>query len=180
MSRAPWRGWGVALRLSVALSAVTLVTVATAGLVASLIGPGIFHENLLQHNEDASDDATEHAEAAFGTAGSVSLGAALLLALLVSSVLSIWIAGRVTRSLQPIVAAAGSVARGVYDRRVPVPGLGAEFDDVATAMNAMSERPRARRRHPPPAAGRPGPRDAHAAGHPDRVCRLDRGRASGP
>ncbi|NKY09605.1 sensor histidine kinase [Cellulomonas hominis] len=140
MSRAPWRRWGVALRLSVALWAVIVVTVATAGAVAWVIGPGIFHENLLQHNEDASDDATEHAEAAFGTAGSVSLAAALLLALLVSSALSIWIAGRVTRSLQPIVTAAGSVARGVYDRRVPVPGLGAEFDDVATAMNAMSER----------------------------------------
>lgn len=140
MIRQPWRRWGVALRLSVALAAVITVTVATAGLVAWLIGPGIFHENLLQHSGDATDDATEHAEAAFGTAGGFSLGAALLLALLVSSVLSVWIAGRVTRSLRPIVAAAGSVERGVYDRRVPVPGLGAEFDDVATAMNAMSER----------------------------------------
>ncbi len=140
MSRRPVRRWGVALRLLVVLSGVTLVTVATAGGVAWLIGPGIFHDNLLQHNGEHPNDATEHAEAAFGTAGGFSLVAALLFALLVSSVLSVWIAGRVTRSLRPIVVAAGSVSRGAYDRRVPVPGLGAEFDELATTMNTMSER----------------------------------------
>lgn len=140
MSRPPWQRWGVALRLAVALSAVTLVTVLTAGAVAWLIGPGIFHDNLLQHHGNHPNDATEHAEAAFGTAGSFSLAAALLLALLVSTVLSVWIAGRVTRSLRPIVVVAGNVARGRYDQRVPVPGLGAEFDELATTMNAMSER----------------------------------------
>lgn len=137
MIRRPARHWGVALRLLVVLTAVTLVTVITAWAVASQIGPGIFHENLLQHSDD---DATEHAEIAFTTAGGFSLAAALAVALLVSTALSLSIAGRVTRSLRPIVVAAGRIAGGAYDRRVPVPGLGAEFDELATAVNAMSER----------------------------------------
>ncbi len=137
MSRRPVRRWGVALRLLVVQAAVTVVTVVTAWGVAAWIGPGIFHDNLLKHSDD---DATEHAEVAFTTAGGLALTAALAVALLVSTALSVSIAGRVTRSLRPIVAAAEHIAGGAYDRRVPVPGLGAEFDELATAVNAMSER----------------------------------------
>lgn len=131
------RRWGVAPRLLVAQAAVTVVTIVTAWGVATWIGPGIFHANLLKHTEA---DATEHAEAAFTTAGGLALTAALAVALLVSTALSVSIARRVTRSLRPIVVAAGRIAGGAYDRRVPVPGLGAEFDELATAVNAMSER----------------------------------------
>lgn len=137
MSRRPARRWGVALRLLVVQAGITFVTVVTAWVVAARIGPGIFHENLLQHS---GPDATEQAEAAFTTAGGFSLAAALAVALLVSTALSVSIAGRVTRSLRPIVVATGRISGGAYDRRVPVPGLGAEFDELATAVNAMSER----------------------------------------
>jgi signal transduction histidine kinase len=53
---------------------------------------------------------------------------------------SVYQTRRIGRSVATIAAAASDVAGGHYDIRVPGPGLGAEFDALASAFNQMAGR----------------------------------------
>lgn len=129
--------WGLGARLLAAIAVVVLVGSLTAWAVATAIGPAVFHVHIL---EAGSDDpaVNRHAEEAFGTASALSLGLALVAATVASIAVSVFLTRRIRRSLTEVRHAAGQVAVGDYSARVPLVGMGAEFDELAGAFNTMA------------------------------------------
>ena len=70
------RGFGARLLLTQAL--LLVAGAVTAYLVASLVGPGLFHQHLLEAGTDPSSSQTYHLEMAFRDALLVAMGVALL------------------------------------------------------------------------------------------------------
>ena len=134
------RSAGLGVRLLAAQVLVMLAGALTAWMVTAAIGPPLFHEHLRRAGMIASPTEVQHAEEAFRSANVISLSVALLAALTAALAVSIYITGRVGRSVSSVVEAASDVAGGHYDTRVPKPGLGNEFDDLAQAFNAMAGR----------------------------------------
>ena len=136
----PSRRPGLAARLLVAHLLVVLTAAATAALVAAVVGPRIFHDHLGQVSAHDVDDTTVHAEEAFRDAGLVSLGVALLAALVVAALVSAYVTRRIAGPVQALATAAEEVAAGHYSARLPAPGIGAEFDSVTASFSAMAAR----------------------------------------
>ncbi|MGC5627215.1 HAMP domain-containing sensor histidine kinase [Georgenia sp. Z1344] len=137
MSNARPGPWGLGARLLAASVAVILVAAGTAWVVASAIGPVIFHDHMLMA-EPAEADVVTHAEQAFTTASTLALSLALLAGLLTSVVVSVLVTRRIARSLDRVRHAAAKVANGDYAARVPAVHMGSEFDDLAAAFNTMA------------------------------------------
>ena len=134
------RGDRLATRLLVALALVVVAGVVTAWLVASAIGPALFHEHMVRAGVEDHDTAVLHAEEAFRSASTIALALALTAAGLASLAVSLLLTRRIGRSLAAVSAAAVRVGGGRYEARVPAPGLGAEFDDLAASFNTMAAR----------------------------------------
>jgi signal transduction histidine kinase len=130
---------GLAGRLLVAQALVVAAGAATVGVVAGLVGPPLFHEHL-GHVAGVPAGVSSHVEQAYASANTTALGVALVAALAAASVVSLLIARRLTRPVTALAAVAGEVADGRYATRVDSPGLGAEFDRLATAFNQMAAR----------------------------------------
>ncbi|GAB2681146.1 sensor histidine kinase [Thalassiella azotivora] len=130
----------MATRLLAALVLVMVTAAATAWLVASVVGPPLFHEHLERAGAAHDGEAVRHAEEAFRSATAVSLSVALLAGLLAALGVSAYVTRRVGRSVRAVATAAAEVAGGRYDTQVAPPGLGTEFDELAAAFNAMSGR----------------------------------------
>lgn len=128
---------GLGGRLLVAIAVVVLIGSSTAWAVASAIGPAIFHAHILQSGS-ADPTVNGHAEEAFGTASALTMGLALIAAAVSSIVVSVFLARRVRRWLSRVLGAAEKVAVGDYSARVPLVGLGSEFDELAGAFNTMA------------------------------------------
>ena len=79
-----------------------------------------------------------HTEEAYQSANAISLSLALLTALAVAMAVNVFVTRRIGRSVAAVAAAASSVAHGRYDVRLPPPGLGAEFDALASGFNQMA------------------------------------------
>lgn len=129
--------WGLGGRLLAAIAGVVLVGSVTAWAVATAIGPAVFHVHILEAGS-ADPAVNRHAEAAFRTASALSLGLALVAATFTSIAVSIFLTRRIRRSLSEVRHAAGQVAVGDYSARVPLVGVGAEFDELAGAFNTMA------------------------------------------
>ncbi|WP_298458306.1 ATP-binding protein [uncultured Cellulomonas sp.] len=132
--------WGLAARLLAALVVVLAVAALTAWLVASAVGPGLFHEHMVRAGLQDNDQAVLHAERAFRDASAVSLALALGAAAIASAGVSVVLARRIGRSLATVSTAAARLGAGQYESRVPAAGLGAEFDDLAASFNTMAAR----------------------------------------
>lgn len=132
--------WGLAGRLLVALVIVLATAALTAWLVASAVGPGLFHEHMVRAGLEDQEEAVMHAEQGFRDASAVSLALALGAAAIASAAVSLVLARRIGRSLAAVSAAAARLGAGRYESRVPAAGLGAEFDDLADSFNAMAAR----------------------------------------
>ncbi len=130
-------GWGLGPRLFVAITGVVVVAAITAWVVATAIGPRIFHDHLL-HSGTTDPDALFHAEEAFVDASTLSLALAMVAALATSAVVSLTVTRRVGRSLGLATDAAHRVAAGDHSARVPPVGMGREFDELAHAFNGMA------------------------------------------
>jgi len=135
----PRRG-GLGTRLLAALALVLVTAGLTAWLVAGAVGPAVFHEHMLRSGVDADAQVISHAEEAFRTASGLALTIALGAATLASLVVSLFLTRRIGASLSALTSAARRVAGGRFDARVPPPGMGAEFDEVAGAFNQMASR----------------------------------------
>jgi signal transduction histidine kinase len=123
------------------LAAFVLVVLSgsvTAWLVASAVSPGLFHTHLTRAGMTVSPQVMAHAEQAFASSNGLSLAFALLASLVVAVAVAVYLTRRLDRSLRPMSAAAVDVSRGRYDVRVPLTGLGSEFDDLAAAFNRMA------------------------------------------
>jgi signal transduction histidine kinase len=134
------RGAGLASRLLVAQTLVLVAGTLTAWLIAANVGPSLFHTHLASANVGSTPTQIAHAEMAYRSANTISLSFALLAALVAALAVSVYQTRRIGRSVSTIAAAASNVAGGHYDIRVPGPGLGPEFDALASAFNQMADR----------------------------------------
>lgn len=135
----PRRG-GLAGRLLLAQTLVLLTGTLTAWLIAATVGPHLFHQHLAEANVGATSAQVLHTEEAYQSANALSLSLALLAALVVAMAVNVYMARRIGRSVATIADAAKHVAGGQYDVRVPAPGLGPEFDALASGFNQMAGR----------------------------------------
>jgi two-component system sensor histidine kinase BaeS len=131
---------GFAGRLLLAQALVLIAGALTTWLVASAVGPSIFHDHLERAGVGHTASETQHVEEAFASALLVSLSVALLAAVTAALGVSWYFSRRVQRSISPVTAAASQVAAGRYDARVPDPGLGGEFASLTRTFNALAER----------------------------------------
>src|SRR5258707_8898581 len=138
-SRRPTRGPGIRMRLLVANSVVVIAGIATASVVAAIVGPPMFRR-LMDEAVVPGLNGNHPYERAFRDATALSVGIALGVSALAALALSWYLSRRVHRSATALSHAASAVANGHYDIRVPPPGLGNEFDAVAAAFNKMAQR----------------------------------------
>jgi two-component system sensor histidine kinase BaeS len=134
------RGAGLAGRLLLAQALVLMTGALTAWLVATIVGPSLFHAHLASANVGATSAQILHTERAFQSANTISLSLALLAALTAALAVSVYMTRRIGRSVATIAAAASDVSGGHYGVRVPGPGLGPEFDALASGFNQMADR----------------------------------------
>lgn len=128
---------GIRLRLLVSNFAVVIVGIATTSAVAMVVGPPMIRR-LMDQAVVPGLLGNHPYEQAFREATALSVGTALAASALATLSLSWYLSRRVHRSATTLSRAASAVAHGNYDIRVPPPGLGKEFDDVAAAFNAMA------------------------------------------
>ena len=131
---------GVTARLAVAFVLVAAVALLTAGLIGALVAPSLFHRHLHEALPRVPTEVIVHADDAFASAYGVSLGVALLMALMSSVAAGAYIARRLGRSVTPLTTAAAQLAAGRYDVRAAGPSLGHELDQVTAAFNDMADR----------------------------------------
>ncbi len=131
---------GFALRLLVAESLVLGAGGVTTWLVATAVGPGIFHEHLRRAGVPGTAGETRHVEQAFASALLVSIAVALVAAVVAALAVTWYLSRRVQRSIGSVTEAASAIAAGRAGTRVADPGLGAEFGTLASTYNALAER----------------------------------------
>src|SRR5699024_1899284 len=119
---------------------VVATSILAAVLVASLIGPPLFHDHLMRADVDPEASQVLHVEKAYRDANLWTLGAGLLTALALATAVAWYLARRIQGSLDALTRAASAVANGRYGTRVPSTGAGTEVDAVARAFNTMAER----------------------------------------
>ncbi len=130
----------LATRLMLAQLGVLLASVVTAGVVAALVGPPLFHEHLLRAEGRLNPSELLHVERAYLDASLLSLGVAFVVALSAAGLVTWVLARRLRRPLAELSSAAGEIARGRYDRRVAPTGAGSELDQLAHSFNTMATR----------------------------------------
>ncbi|HET7476898.1 MAG TPA: ATP-binding protein [Dermatophilaceae bacterium] len=133
-------GGGLATRLLLAQSLVLLAGALTAWVVATLVAPGIFHDHLMRAGVGRASTEAVHVEEAFGSALLIALGVALGAAVLLALSVTGYFTRRVQRSTAAVALSAAKIAEGGYGSRVPRPGLGTEFDQLASTINELAQR----------------------------------------
>ena len=134
------RGRGLATRLLGAQTLVLLAGAATSWVVASTVAPGIFHTHLQRAGVAHTAAETAHVERAFNDSLIIGLSVALMTSVLMALGVTAYFTRRVQRSTAAVSESAADIASGQYAARVPSPGLGSEFDQLATTINELAER----------------------------------------
>lgn len=109
----------------------------TASVVAAVMGPPLFHEHLLQAGTSGGSEMM-HVEEAFREASLISLGVALVIALICALVVTFYVNARLQRPLASLTEAAEEMGRGHYEARAEVDGAGPELTTLANAFNSMA------------------------------------------
>ena len=138
--RSGWAARPIGTRLMVAQGAVVTAGILTAGGVAALIGPPLFHDHLVRAGMTATPSEVDHVEQAYREASFLSLGIALVIAVLCALGVTWYVAGRLQRPLAALTRAAEEMGRGNYAARAAAPGAGPELASLAEAFNAMAGR----------------------------------------
>ncbi|HVQ18131.1 MAG TPA: HAMP domain-containing sensor histidine kinase [Actinomycetes bacterium] len=131
---------GFAARLLVGQALVLVAGGITTWVVASAVGPAIFHQHLTEAGVHHTAAESKHVEDAFSSALLISIAIALLAAVVAALVVSWYFSRRVQRSIRDVASAAGEIAAGRHGARVPDPGLGGEFTTLAATFNALADR----------------------------------------
>jgi two-component system, OmpR family, sensor histidine kinase BaeS len=134
------RGPRFATRLLLAQSLVLVAGALTIWLVASAVGPSIFHDHLEQAGVAHSDEETQHVEEAFASALLISISVALVAAVAAALAVSWYFSRRIQRSIGHVAEASSQIAAGRYDTHVADPGLGVEFATLAGTYNRLADR----------------------------------------
>lgn len=140
MAAAERRGIAWGTRTFLAFALVVAASVLSAAIVALIVGPPLFHEHLLELGHTGGSAEMAHVEQAFLDAGVRSLGAGLVVALALATLLAWWETRRLRRPLDELTSAARRLESGDYVARVPVGTGSPEFDAVAEAFNGMAQR----------------------------------------
>lgn len=133
-------GLSFGTRLLLAMSGVIIGCAASAWLVASALAPGIFHDHLGQAGIDHNSSQAAHVEQAFTVAIVLAWALAVGIAVMLALPTSWYLTRRVQRSLTMVTTSTADIARGNYESRLASPGLGREFDDLATSVNELARR----------------------------------------
>lgn len=133
-------GWRLGTRLFVSQSLAHVASILTAGLVAMIVGPPLFHAHLVEAGHLADSPEIPHIERAFTSASVVSLGVGLLVALGLAVAVSWYVTGRIRTPLDTLTQAARRMGRGDYSARVGVTGSGPELATLGDTFNTMAER----------------------------------------
>lgn len=136
MSRSP----GLGTRLLLAQVMVLVAGALTTAVVAMVVGPPLFREHLHRAGVAADSHEQFHAEQAYTYATAISVAVAVAAAAITALVVTWYVSRRLQRSLAEVSAAAARIADGRFDARVSPPQLGADFDALAGAFNAMATR----------------------------------------
>jgi two-component system, OmpR family, sensor histidine kinase BaeS len=131
-------GGGLARRLFAAQVLIVLAGAVTMVLVAFAVAPGLFGAHVRRAVGPVSPTLARHLDEALATALLLSLGIAVLAALITTLAVSAFITRRLTRPVQEMAAAAAQIAGGAYGARVPPSRLGAEFATLDNAFNRMA------------------------------------------
>jgi signal transduction histidine kinase len=134
------RRGSLAARLLGAQTLVLLGSAVTSWLVASVVAPGIFHTHLQRAGVAHTPSESLHVERAFTDSLLIALGVALVTSVLMAFGVTAYFTRRVQRSTAAVAASAVDIAAGQYGARVPRPGLGSEFDVLATTINELAAR----------------------------------------
>jgi len=134
------RRLGLGARLFAATGLVVLAGATTLLVVALLVAPPVFHAHLRMALGDLSAATLAHADQAFATATLLSLAVAVVVAVLAALTVTWLVTRRIATPVADLAAAAGRLAGGQYDTRVPDPGLGPEFAALAASFNTMAVR----------------------------------------
>jgi two-component system sensor histidine kinase BaeS len=129
-----------ATRLLVAQALVLVAGALTIWLVATAVGPTIFHDHLEQAGVAHTQAETEHVEDAFASALLLSVSVALVAAATAALAVSWYFSHRIQRSIGHVAEASAQIAAGRYDTHVEDPGLGAEFATLAKTYNSLADR----------------------------------------
>lgn len=135
-----WRGVGLSTRLFAAMGLVVTAGATTLLAVALLVAPQVFHAHLRMALGDVTAATLAHADEAFATAVLLSLAMAVAVAVLAALAVTWLVARRIATPVSDLAAAAGRLAGGHDDVRVPDPGLGPEFSALANGFNTMAAR----------------------------------------
>lgn len=138
MSSRGSRRYGLATRLLLAQVVVLLASLLTAGLVALLVGPSLFHAHVLQVRAVWDPAELRHVEQGFRDASFVALSAGLLISMACAVVVTWWITRGMQRTLDALTTAAAEVSRGHLSARVASAGGGAELETLAGVFNLMA------------------------------------------
>jgi two-component system sensor histidine kinase BaeS len=131
-------GGGLATRLFAAQALIVLAGAVTMVLVAFSVAPGLFRTHVRQAVGPVSPTLAHHLDEALARALLLSLGVAVVAALLTTLAVSAFITRRLTRPVQEAAAAAVQIAAGAYGARIPQSRLGAEFATLDNAFNRMA------------------------------------------
>ncbi|WP_010542375.1 sensor histidine kinase [Dietzia alimentaria] len=138
--RPPAAGWSFGTRLLLAMSGLIVGCAASAWLVASALAPGIFHDHLGQAGIDENSEQAAHVEEAFTASIIAAWGLAVAVAVILALLTSWYLTRRVQRSVGAVTSLTAEIAGGRYGTRVPGPGLGREFDELAVSVNELARR----------------------------------------
>jgi signal transduction histidine kinase len=136
VSRSP----GLGTRLLLAQVLVLVAGALTTAVVAMVVGPPLFREHLHRAGVAAESHEQFHAEQAYTYATAISVGVAVAAAALTALIVTWYVSRLLQRSLADVSAAAARIADGRFDARVSPPRLGADFEALAGAFNAMATR----------------------------------------
>ena len=131
---------GLGARLLIAQALVLVAGALTTWIVASLVGPPIFHDHLAQAGVAQTATESRHVEEAFSSALLISIGLALLAATAAALTVTWYFTRRVQHSIASVAVAATGIAAGRYRARVPDPRLGTEFATLADTYNQLARR----------------------------------------
>lgn len=140
MTTTPPQRAGLGLRLFAAMGLVVLAGAVTLLVVAVLVAPEVFQSHLRMVKGGIAPTAAKHIDEAFTRAVLLSLGVAVVVALFAALTVTWLVSRRIAAPVTDLAAAARQLATGRYDTRVPDPGLGPEFADLARSFNTMARR----------------------------------------
>jgi two-component system sensor histidine kinase BaeS len=136
----PRRVPGLAARLLTAQALIVVVAAVTLWVVASAVGPAIFHNHLHRANVQVTAETNRHIEEAFRSASAISIGVATLASLVAAIAVSVYVTRRIAEPVSRLAAAARAITAGQRPAPVATAVPSSEFADLTAAFNAMATR----------------------------------------